>query len=68
MTLRMRYAIAATIARGQSSDTLLRYSEVDELRRQLQASFPHAQSALPPLPPKSILCESAFRSSFHAGL
>lgn len=34
----------------------LRYSEFDELRRLLKDAFPHAKNALPPLPPKSVLC------------
>ena len=33
-----------------------RYSEFDELRQRLVSSFPHAKSALPSLPPKSVLC------------
>jgi hypothetical protein len=40
----------------------MRYSEFDDLRRQLQASFPHAMNALPALPPKSVLYK--FRPSF----
>ncbi|EAW15174.1 uncharacterized protein ACLA_058320 [Aspergillus clavatus NRRL 1] len=40
----------------------MRYSEFDDLRRQLQAAFPHAKSALPALPPKSVLYK--FRPSF----
>lgn len=35
----------------------LRYSEFDELRRLLKDAFPHAKNALPPLPPKSVLCK-----------
>lgn len=34
----------------------LRYSEFDDLRQKLLAAFPHAKNALPPLPPKSVLC------------
>ncbi|KAL1985719.1 hypothetical protein VTN96DRAFT_7467 [Rasamsonia emersonii] len=40
----------------------MRYSEFDELRNLLLAAFPHAKSALPPLPPKSALFK--FRPSF----
>ncbi|KAL1967180.1 hypothetical protein VTN77DRAFT_3471 [Rasamsonia byssochlamydoides] len=40
----------------------MRYSEFDELRNLLLAAFPHAKSALPPLPPKSVLFK--FRPSF----
>lgn len=34
----------------------MRYSEFDDLRQRLVSSFPHARSALPALPPKSVLC------------
>ncbi|RJE23187.1 PX domain-containing protein [Aspergillus sclerotialis] len=34
----------------------MRYSEFDDLRQRLLAAFQHAKSALPPLPPKSVLC------------
>ncbi|XHG02550.1 hypothetical protein AWENTII_005898 [Aspergillus wentii] len=34
----------------------MRYSEFDDLRRQLRAAFPHAKNALPALPPKSVFC------------
>ncbi|KAH8429943.1 uncharacterized protein LDX57_007616 [Aspergillus melleus] len=40
----------------------MRYSEFDDLRKQLVASFPHAKNALPALPPKSVLYK--FRPSF----
>ncbi|GES58837.1 PX domain protein [Aspergillus terreus] len=40
----------------------MRYSEFDDLRRQLVASFPYARNALPALPPKSVLFK--FRPSF----
>ncbi|KAF9238440.1 hypothetical protein DTO012A7_8966 [Penicillium roqueforti] len=40
----------------------MRYSEFDDLRQRLVASFPHARSALPALPPKSIIFK--FRPSF----
>ncbi|GAA89293.1 PX domain protein [Aspergillus luchuensis IFO 4308] len=40
----------------------LRYSEFDDLRQRLVASFPHAKNALPPLPPKSVIFK--FRPSF----
>ncbi|KAJ5140509.1 hypothetical protein N7448_003917 [Penicillium atrosanguineum] len=40
----------------------LRYSEFDELRQRLVSSFPHARSALPALPPKSVLFR--FRPTF----
>lgn len=35
---------------------VIRYSEFDDLRQRLESSFPHAKSALPALPPKSVLC------------
>jgi PX domain len=34
-----------------------RYSEFDELREQLISAFPHTKTALPPLPPKSMIRE-----------
>ncbi|KAJ5677525.1 uncharacterized protein N7477_003158 [Penicillium maclennaniae] len=40
----------------------LRYSEFDKLRQRLVSSFPHARSALPALPPKSVLFK--FRPDF----
>ncbi|KAK0660894.1 PX domain-containing protein YPT35 [Lasiodiplodia hormozganensis] len=39
-----------------------RYSEFDELRRRLAQTFPHAESAMPQLPPKSVI--SRFRPRF----
>lgn len=41
------------------SPAICRYSEFDDLRLQLVASFPHAKNALPSLPPKSVLCMSS---------
>ncbi|KAL3465321.1 Phox homologous domain-containing protein [Aspergillus heterothallicus] len=40
----------------------MRYSEFDDLRSKLVASFPHAKNALPLLPPKSVLFK--FRPKF----
>ncbi|KAJ5864244.1 uncharacterized protein N7529_006160 [Penicillium soppii] len=40
----------------------MRYSEFDDLRQRLDASFPHARSAMPALPPKSVLFK--FRPKF----
>lgn len=40
----------------------MRYSEFDDLRQRLIDSFPHARSALPALPPKSVLYK--FRPKF----
>ncbi|KAL5336741.1 Phox homologous domain-containing protein [Aspergillus crustosus] len=40
----------------------MRYSEFDDLRLKLVASFPNAKNALPTLPPKSVLYK--FRPSF----
>ncbi|KAK9852652.1 hypothetical protein MYU51_007761 [Penicillium brevicompactum] len=40
----------------------MRYSEFDDLRQRLVTSFPHARSALPALPPKSVLFK--FRPKF----
>ncbi|CAG7960054.1 unnamed protein product [Penicillium salamii] len=41
---------------------MTRYSEFDDLRQGLVASFPHAKNALPALPPKSVLFK--FRPKF----
>ncbi|KAJ5455697.1 uncharacterized protein N7458_003961 [Penicillium daleae] len=40
----------------------MRYSEFDDLRQRLESAFPHAKSALPALPPKSVLFK--FRPKF----
>ncbi|KAJ5085471.1 hypothetical protein N7532_010242 [Penicillium argentinense] len=40
----------------------MRYSEFDDLRQRLVSSFPHARSALPALPPKSVFYK--FRPKF----
>ncbi|KAJ5641750.1 hypothetical protein N7490_005750 [Penicillium lividum] len=40
----------------------MRYSEFDDLRQRLVSSFPHAKSALPGLPPKSVFYK--FRPNF----
>ncbi|OQE00188.1 hypothetical protein PENVUL_c056G06798 [Penicillium vulpinum] len=40
----------------------MRYSEFDDLRQRLVDSFPHARSALPALPPKSVIYK--FRPKF----
>ncbi|KAL2802610.1 Phox homologous domain-containing protein [Aspergillus granulosus] len=40
----------------------MRYSEFDDLRSKLVASFPHAKNALPSLPPKSVIFK--FRPKF----
>lgn len=39
-----------------------RYSEFDELRQRLAQTFPHAESSMPQLPPKSVI--SRFRPRF----
>ncbi|KAB8238472.1 PX domain-containing protein ypt35 [Aspergillus alliaceus] len=48
----------------------MRYSEFDDLRQKLESSFPHAKSALPALPPKSVLFKfrPAFLESRRVGL
>ena len=35
-----------------------RYSEFDDLRTKLLLTFPNSNAAMPPLPPKSLICES----------
>lgn len=37
--------------------TFPRYSEFDDLRNKLLITFPHSEAAMPPLPPKSIVCK-----------
>ncbi|KAI9687354.1 MAG: PX domain-containing protein ypt35 [Bathelium mastoideum] len=39
-----------------------RYSEFDDFRQKLVKTFPHAEAAMPPLPPKSVV--SKFRLQF----
>ncbi|RHZ72659.1 hypothetical protein CDV55_108695 [Aspergillus turcosus] len=56
------YAVVQGKTGGGPITVRMRYSEFDDLRRQLQASFPHAKNALPALPPKSVLYK--FRPAF----
>lgn len=56
MVLRLRYDCDIWLY----LDCLLiihRYSEFDDLRQKLLQAFPNSKNALPPLPPKSVLCE-----------
>ena len=48
----------------QGADELVRYSEFDDLRRQLITAFPHAKHAMPDLPPKSVLCTPPARNAY----
>ncbi|PKY06970.1 Phox-like protein [Aspergillus campestris IBT 28561] len=59
-----------TLEQGGPITVRLRYSEFDDLRRRLAASFPHAKNALPVLPPKSIIYKfrPAFLESRRIGL
>ncbi|CAI6278395.1 unnamed protein product [Periconia digitata] len=43
---------------GGPMKIMKRFSEFDDLRERLVKSFPHAASSMPPLPPKSVVCES----------
>ncbi|KAF2736615.1 Phox-like protein [Polyplosphaeria fusca] len=43
---------------GGPMKMIKRYSEFDELRQQLVRTFPQAEGAMPPLPPKSFVCGS----------
>jgi hypothetical protein len=47
---------------GGPMKIIKRYSEFDELRQKLVKTFPHAEGAMPPLPPKSVI--SRFRPRF----
>ena len=38
-----------------------RYSQFDDLRKKLLMTFPNANGAMPPLPPKSLICRSRGR-------
>lgn len=58
MTIRMRCVRRWEVELFDILAHMLRYSEFDDLRQRLLASFPHATSALPLLPPKSVLCMS----------
>ncbi|KAL4883765.1 Phox homologous domain-containing protein [Aspergillus karnatakaensis] len=49
---------------GGSITVRMRYSEFDDLRLKLVASFPHSKNALPALPPKSVLFPDKFRPKF----
>lgn len=45
--------------------TFSRYSEFDDLRNKLLITFPHSEAAMPPLPPKSIVCRSITIHQFY---
>ncbi|ORY15038.1 Phox homologous domain-containing protein [Clohesyomyces aquaticus] len=47
---------------GGPMKIMKRFSEFDELRQRLVETFPHADGAIPPLPPKSVI--SRFRPRF----
>ncbi|KAF2234949.1 PX-domain-containing protein [Viridothelium virens] len=47
---------------GSKMTIMKRYSEFDDFRQKLVKTFPHAEAAMPPLPPKSIV--SKFRPQF----
>ncbi|KEY68340.1 hypothetical protein S7711_01119 [Stachybotrys chartarum IBT 7711] len=47
---------------GSSIPIHKRYSEFDELRRQLTLSFPYSRAAIPHLPPKGVVAK--FRPNF----
>jgi hypothetical protein len=72
MTIMKRFVIVIAIAialrvpcllnlpsRPQSDRRLIRYSEFDDFRNKLVKTFPHAKAAMPPLPPKSVVCMDA---------
>ncbi|KAI9719993.1 MAG: hypothetical protein M1812_003118 [Candelaria pacifica] len=42
-----------------------RYSEFDELRAQLLKTFPKAETSMPPLPPKSVICMNHIHLHTH---
>ena len=51
--------VTVTTLEGGDLKIRKRYSEFDHLRKCLEQTFPHSASALPPLPPKSVICESS---------
>ena len=53
MTIRKRYV---PMPPYPSSTHTSRYSEFDDLRQSLAATFPNAGQAMPALPPKSVIC------------
>lgn len=42
---------------GSPIKVMKRYSDFDDLRHKLVQTFPHLVGAMPPLPPKSIVCK-----------
>jgi hypothetical protein len=52
----VRESVTSITAPPDNMRSFYRYSEFDDLRAKLVAAFPKAKSALPPLPPKSIIC------------
>lgn len=57
MVVRLRYDCDNVVASGSSLNDRHRYSEFDDLRQKLLLAFPKSKHALPPLPPKSVLCK-----------
>ncbi|KAL2854244.1 Phox homologous domain-containing protein [Aspergillus pseudoustus] len=63
ITVRMRYTCERSLLDSRRANfSYNRYSEFDDLRSKLVASFPHAKNALPSLPPKSVIFK--FRPKF----
>lgn len=75
MVIRKRYERPASLWRSPRDArnhctmlTLCRYSEFEDLRTKLLVVFPHAGQAVPPLPPKSVLCKPAGWQCRNTGL
>jgi hypothetical protein len=58
MTIRKRFVFRVSPSSQSPHAHSYRYSEFDDLRQKLAATFPHAGQAMPPLPPKSVVCKS----------
>ena len=55
MIIRKRFGMENMISVGLCS-VIYRFSEFEALRAELAMTFPKSGSALPPLPPKSLIC------------
>ena len=57
MTIRKRSLIGLYFQVTSADHWCIRYSEFFDLQEKLLITFPNAQGAMPPLPPKSLICE-----------
>ena len=61
MTIRKR-STTCRLFRVFAAKVDARYSDFDDLRKKLLATFPNSKAAMPALPPKSTFCERDARS------